>query len=399
VADAAGNAVQEETTLQDEESSSSDGTGGAGDDGSDGAGDDGSDGTGGAGDDGSGGTGDDGSDGTGDDGSDGTGDDGTGGTGGGTGGAGGGTTGGAGGGTGAQPRQPEPVETELVDVDDGVTARIGSVPSGETVEIETAEMTTGDRVALTKLEINHRSEASDYRVEISNVGDSPPENAPAVDTGSVVGYLDVSPIGADSIDGGELSFAVADSELPAGASTDDVVMYHYDDGWETLETQHASSSGGVHEFTAITDGFSPFAIGVQMGDISVTDATVTAETITPGETTAITATVTNDGPMEDSTTLTLDIEGEATIDQQLVVDAGEPQRPHLNRQLNSQASTRCVSTALPQGLCQLSKRMKNRRKQVNKQSKTNRLQLKAMTARQPTMFRASACLLRWLRSW
>ena len=314
VADAAGNAVQEETTLQDEESSSSDGTGGAGDDGSDGAGDDGSDGTGGAGDDGSGGTGDDGSDGTGDDG--------TGGTGGGTGGAGGGT-GGAGGGTGAQPRQPEPVETELVDVDDGVTARIGSVPSGETVEIETAEMTTGDRVALTKLEINHRSEASDYRVEISNVGDSPPENAPAVDTGSVVGYLDVSPIGADSIDGGELSFAVADSELPAGASTDDVVMYHYDDGWETLETQHASSSGGVHEFTAITDGFSPFAIGVQMGDISVTDATVTAETITPGETTAITATVTNDGPMEDSTTLTLDIEGEATIDQQLVVDAGE----------------------------------------------------------------------------
>lgn len=236
-------------------------------------------------------------------------------------GAGGG--GGGGGGAGGPPGQDETVETEVIDLDDGATARIGSVPSGETVELETGEVISDDGITLTEVEIKHQFSTGSYRVEISDVSDSPSAATPAIDSGAAVGYVDVTPIGADSLQRGELSFTVADSELPGDATTDDVVIYHYDGGWETLETRHISSSGGVHEFAAVTDGFSPFAVGVQTTDISITEAAVTTETIAAGESATITATITNDGTVEGKTTVTLRVDGESATDRQLIVDAGE----------------------------------------------------------------------------
>jgi PGF-pre-PGF domain-containing protein/PGF-CTERM protein len=233
-----------------------------------------------------------------------------------------GSSGGAGGGGAGQPGESTSVETDVIDVDNGATARVGEVPGRQTVTINTNETVTGEGVTLETVEIGHRLGSGDYRVEMTDVSDSPPSATPSVDSGTALGYLRIDPIGAESIHRGELSFVVANSELPAGASPEDVVMYHYDDGWEPLQTRHVSSTNGHHEFAAVTDGFSPFAIGTQVTDISVTDVTVVTETLSAGQTAEITATIVNEGVTAGSTNVTLSLGGTSVAEQRLEV-AGE----------------------------------------------------------------------------
>jgi PGF-CTERM protein len=97
-------------------------------------------------------------------------------------------------------------------------------------------------------------------------------------------------------------------------------MFHYEDGWEPLETRHVGSSGGVHELTAVTDSFSPFAVGTQMTDISVTDAAVTTETITVGAAAEVRVTLENAGGVEGAEIVTIQIGDDMTVDRREIIE-------------------------------------------------------------------------------
>lgn len=92
----------------------------------------------------------------------------------------------------------------------------------------------------------------EYRVEMTDVGESHPEGVPTIDDRNTIGYVDVTRINADTIETVEITFTLTESEHPAGRSIDDVVRSHYDGDWETLKTQHLKSDGDAHTFTVIS---------------------------------------------------------------------------------------------------------------------------------------------------
>ena len=73
----------------------------------------------------------------------------------------------------------------------------------------------------------------------------------------------------------------------------------------------------------MTDGFSPFAVGVASADLAVTDAALASEQVGAGETVSVTATVENTGDAEGTTTLALTVDGETHDELEVSLSPGE----------------------------------------------------------------------------
>ena len=235
----------------------------------------------------------------------------------------GGAAGGGGGGGGATGGADDGASIDVTSLDDGATVSIDDVPTGEDVEADLGDAVAGEGVTLQSLTFDYRITPDDYRVEITEVGAEPTGSADELTRAEAIGYLDIEPIGTDQIESTEIGFTVEDDALADGAAADAVRLYRYDDGWEQLETDHVGSSGDVHEFVAVTDGFSSFAVGTATADVTVTDAALSDEQVIADEPATVTATVENDGDVEGSATLALTVDGEQRDEIDVSVPAGE----------------------------------------------------------------------------
>jgi hypothetical protein len=69
-----------------------------------------------------------------------------------------------------------------------------------------------------------------------------------------------------------------------GVDPASIALFHYDNGWEQLETSQTDEDGDYFYFEAETTGFSPFAISTVESSATQTDDT-TGDTPTTGEST------------------------------------------------------------------------------------------------------------------
>lgn len=235
-----------------------------------------------------------------------------------------GTGGGGGGVGGVGPGQNQNVsaQVDVVPVDTGATASLSTVPAGADVRVDIDGIISGEDMALEWIDIRHRTAPNDYRIEMTNIGTTPPGNTPALAAATPLGYLDISAINADP-DSGRVGVGISESALPAGVSVDDVVIYHYQDSWQALDTEIETTADDYYVLGAETSGFSPFAIGVASADLSVTDASLATTEVETGETVTVSATVTNDGAAEGSLTATLQTDESTLTEQDVSVAAGE----------------------------------------------------------------------------
>lgn len=230
----------------------------------------------------------------------------------------------AGGGGGAAPPEELTVEFDLTDrADGGAVVAVETIPSGADVNVTLVEAVTGERSALQSLSISHRIPPDNYRIDVTEIRDSPPSTSPRVDSSSIIGYLDADLIGIDTVESATLEFPVSDEALPAAADVTDVSVYRYTDEWEILDTRHVRSDGEIQYFAATADEFSPFAIGVPRGDITIQDAAVNTNTILLNESVTVQATLSNEGAIEDDINLTLSDGSGTQAEQRMTVSAGE----------------------------------------------------------------------------
>jgi PGF-pre-PGF domain-containing protein len=150
-----------------------------------------------------------------------------------------------------------------------------------------------------------------------------PEDVPPWQTRAgepALGYITVDH-DADVSDG-TFTFRVRTGALEdAGMNAEHLRLFRYHDGeWVQLQTRLMERNETHVRYQAETPGFSTFAVGTAEADLAVTDATMDVSRITAGESTTVTATVTNDGDVEG--TLTLELERDGTVLQTETVTLG-----------------------------------------------------------------------------
>jgi PGF-pre-PGF domain-containing protein len=96
----------------------------------------------------------------------------------------------------------------------------------------------------------------------------------------VAGYLQISPVGVSrsTITSGTISFVVSGTWLTTNniAPANVELMRYSDNQWNALPTTFVSQSGNNYYFSAVTPGFSYFAITVKSQGTTTANATTTA---------------------------------------------------------------------------------------------------------------------------
>lgn len=235
------------------------------------------------------------------------------------------TGGGGGGGGGVGPGGPGPSENvsiDVISVDSGATATVENVPANSETRINIDGIVSGEDIALEWIDVRHRVEPNDYRIEMTNIAPNPPDSAPSLTSAEPLGYLSVAAIGAD-VDSTRLAFSIPKTAVAPGTSVDSLVVYRYQNGWEALDTEPVTTTADFFVVSARSPGFSAFAIAVASPEISVTDATVETTEIEAGNAATVSATVSNDGAVSGSTTVTVEADGETLAEQEVSVAASD----------------------------------------------------------------------------
>ena len=193
-------------------------------------------------------------------------------------------------------------EFETVDVDDGATVNVRSVPSGGSVEANLTGSASGEGVSLTGLSAEMTFSTGDFRFEAGEPT-AEPQSAPPIEDSEAdaVGYftLDAINLDQDRMDSANVTLDVATDELPEGASAEDLVVYRYNDGsWTALETSVTADG----QITAETPGFSPFAVGAAEETATATATATTESASGPSSAEGTTATATAGATPEPTTT-------------------------------------------------------------------------------------------------
>lgn len=142
------------------------------------------------------------------------------------------------------------------------TATIASVSEGSQAKFNFNARSTVNNIMFTA-----GSTLSNAKVEVSDVSVADVQNAlNTVLSGKVYKYMTIDPkkFSNDDIDGtATVNFKVPSSWLSAnGLGTDNVALFRYAGGtWTELETSYVNGDGTNEYFTAVTPGFSYFAIG------------------------------------------------------------------------------------------------------------------------------------------
>ncbi|NHN49628.1 S8 family serine peptidase [Halostella sp. JP-L12] len=228
------------------------------------------------------------------------------------------------GGGGAAPPQnledPLGMDASVSTALDGATVSIVRGEAGGSASADLPSTAAVDGVSFDELDVTLAAENREFDLEVAASNQSP-DGVTAFDDRATLGYLSVekSDVTNDDIANATIAFTVAEEGLPDGASLDDVSLYHYANGsWEELPTERNGTA-----FTAETDGFSAFAVGVARADVDVTGASVDPSAVGAGESVTVTATVANDGSLDGSETVSLTADGETLASTNVSVAAGE----------------------------------------------------------------------------
>jgi len=121
-----------------------------------------------------------------------------------------------------------------------------------------------------------------------------PASTPAL-SGASLGFLSLEKSGFENSDvaSAKIAFEVSKEDLDAkGVTPENVVLLRYTTQWDTLVTTSEGLSGSVYKFSALTPGFSYFAISAK-AEPKVEEAVVTEPEVAPETVTAPTTDETN----------------------------------------------------------------------------------------------------------
>jgi hypothetical protein len=141
-----------------------------------------------------------------------------------------------------------------------------------------------------------------------------------------VAYVTVEEdVSEESLDTVTFEFTVSETELAdRGVGPSNVSLWRHHDGeWAALDTRVAGETGSDgYRFVAESPGLSVFAVRAGPADLAVTGAAVEPETVTVGESVTLSATVTNDGASNGTTTVPFVVAGEEVAERTVTLPAG-----------------------------------------------------------------------------
>lgn len=231
--------------------------------------------------------------------------------------------GGGSGGGGARPQNledPLGMEAFVSTTLDGATVSIVRGEDGGTASVDLPSTATVDDGSFDELGVTLAANNEEFDLEVAASNEAP-DDVTAPDDRTSLGYLSVekSDVTDDDIENATITFTVDEEILSEGAALDTVSLYQYADGdWEELPTARDGTT-----FTAETDGFSVFAIGVASSDVRVTDTSLATTEATVGDQITVTATVRNDGTLDGTETISVTSDGGALTSTNVTVAAGE----------------------------------------------------------------------------
>ena len=206
----------------------------------------------------------------------------------------------------------------------GTNVTIERNNSAETAATQSA---SNETVALDAVRASVANDGN-YSVEITE-DESPPAGAERFtdsDGHAAMGYVQVDHAEAEAFDNVTFEFRLSTAALAdRGIEPDEVVLYRHSDGnWTPLDTSMVSRGETWVAYEADSPGFSTFAVGAKPSpSISVTDAEVSTEAISPGDRVTVKAVVENDGDEAGASTLELTLDGDRELTDEVSLDAGE----------------------------------------------------------------------------
>ncbi|WP_253736361.1 Ig-like domain-containing protein [Halohasta salina] len=141
-----------------------------------------------------------------------------------------------------------------------------------------------------------------------------------------IGYLEVDATAADeSLSQVDFEFRVAKSYLDNRATeSDELALYRRNEsGWNALETRQLRDNETHYWFESESPGLSVFPIGSDRRPVEITERSVTAEKVAPGDAVGATVTLDNEGLLDNTTTLRLTANGQVVDTRSVTVPAGE----------------------------------------------------------------------------
>lgn len=220
--------------------------------------------------------------------------------------------------------RPAEIAANVSATDDGLVVAVSGVSAGTTVDAEFPPSLESSGVAVRALSMSFDGDVGDVGLE-ATVRDVGAVAVEAVESAAPFAYLQLEPdgFGDAAVDGATVEFSVARSALPGGLSPEDVALFRLADGeWQELPTVHH----GNGTYTAVTPGFSTFAVAGYEANVRVATATLDADRVDAGEQFEVRAIVQNRGKTDGMTVVTLTADGEILDSRELVVPADGTRR-------------------------------------------------------------------------
>ncbi|ELZ36906.1 PGF-pre-PGF domain-containing protein [Halorubrum tebenquichense] len=235
-----------------------------------------------------------------------------------------------GGGAVAPPPSGDTVETTAASVEttnDTATLSAASVDAGEVVE---ADLPSGaaasSNATLSALSVAASSDILSFDLDVTPMEPSGiPDDVRGHENAETVSAFEISSDTFDSgaVESAEIRFEADMSAFSDAESPEEVALYRYaDNQWRELPTTYE----GDGTYVAETPGFSYFAVGGPQSDVTVADASLGAEEVTPERATEVVVELRNAGDAEGTTNVDLRINGELVDDRTITVPADATRR-------------------------------------------------------------------------
>ena len=258
--------------------------------------------------------------------------------------AGGNTGGNTGGDTNDDPK------TDVDDSKDGVHVDVDGAKGDEplTVELPTGTQTGDGLTAYESITVTLVQDG-DYDMTLNALEEAPDGvTAPTIESAGFepLSYLivDHPELSDDEIADAEFTFSIQQDRLDAlDADASAVQIYRYDDGsWATVDTTVVEETDDAVRFRASDGGLSTFVVAIDRPSVGLTDLSVSQDSIAPGESVEITATIENDGRASAVNSVELGVDGE-TVDTRDVTMEANSERSITFERTFSESGTHTIS--------------------------------------------------------
>ncbi|MCG1004314.1 MULTISPECIES: DUF1102 domain-containing protein [Halobacterium] len=214
-----------------------------------------------------------------------------------------------------------------------------SAPSADSRQFTALGTAFGDTVAFdaSRLELDRAGNASLSLDDVSvrSGGGTLSMRVATTDTGdarSLVANAGAEPLGAvrfsvstGRVDAATVRFSAPPAYFEARNVTPANLSVYRDGeaGRSTLDVELLGERDGRLRFAAETPGFSTLVVAADRARLAVTDAAVAPATVSPNESVAVTATISNDGSLAGERTVPVAVDGAVVAERTVSVAAGE----------------------------------------------------------------------------